>query len=77
MAPRAIDLAVALVLFVGGIIMLAGGYGEMGSMSVTAGIGFLSGLYRDRPGGIDEAVRGGSVDFRYIEDEEGNDGEVA
>ena len=71
MSSRMIDIIIAIVLLIAGIILVALGERDLGSVVVTAALGYIAGAYRDKPGGLDEAVRLGEAEL-YVEDGEQN-----
>lgn len=71
------DIAVAIIVLAAGIVMLAMDESELGAMAVTASLGYIGGAFRDKPGGLDEAVRTLAREMPYPEELEGDDGEVA
>lgn len=78
MQERLIDLIIAVVVLAAGIVLVVVNERELGAMAVTTALGYIAGAFRERPGGLDEAVRLGNIEVEYTEDEVGaNDGEVA
>lgn len=78
MQERLIDLIIAIVVLVAGIVLVIVEERELGAMAITTALGYIAGAFRERPGGLDEAVRLGNVEVEYTEDEaEADDGEVA
>jgi hypothetical protein len=70
MINQMLDIAIAIVLLVAGISLVALGERDLGSVVVTAALGYIAGAYRDKPGGLDEAVRLGEAELHYVEDGE-------
>lgn len=70
MTTRILDIIIAAVLLIAGIALIALGEKELGSLAVTSALGYIAGAYRDKPGGLDEAVRLGEADVHYVEDGE-------
>lgn len=78
MQERLIDLIIAIVVLVAGIVLVVVEERELGAMAITTALGYIAGAFRERPGGLDEAVRLGNVEVEYTEDgAEADDGEVA
>lgn len=77
MRERLLDLAVAVAVLIAGIVLVIIDERELGSMAITTALGYVAGALREKPGGLDEAVRLGAADLIQIDDMEGNDGEVA
>lgn len=70
MSTQIIDIIAAAVLLLAGIALIALSERDLGSVVVTAALGYIAGAYRDKPGGLDEAVRLGEAEIEYIEDGE-------
>lgn len=71
MSTRTIDIVLAVILLVAGIVLVALSERDLGSVVITAALGYIAGAYRDKPGGLDEAVRLGEAEL-YVEDGEQN-----
>jgi len=69
MKERLIDLIAAIVVLVAGVVLTALGERELGGVAVTASVGYIIGSYREKPGGLDEAVRVGAADLQYMDTE--------
>lgn len=67
-----IDIVVAIVLLIAGIVLVALGERDLGAVVVSTALGYIAGAYRDKPGGLDEAVRLGEVDVEYVDGSESN-----
>lgn len=67
-----IDIVVAIVLLIAGIVLVALGERDLGAVVVSTALGYIAGAYRDKPGGLDEAVRVGAVDVEYVDGSESN-----
>lgn len=70
MSTRLLDILLAIALLIAGIVLIALGERDLGSVVVTAALGYIAGAYRDKPGGLDEAVRLGDADVHYVEEGE-------
>jgi hypothetical protein len=77
MRERLIDLAIALAVLFTGIVLIFLGERDLGSMAVTTALGYVAGALREKPGGLDEAVRVGAVDIEYIDNEGEANAEVS
>ena len=80
MRERLIDLAIAVAVLIAGIVLVVIDERDLGTMAITTALGYIAGALREKPGGLDEAVRVGVADLYDIEEIEGlegDDGEVA
>jgi hypothetical protein len=66
MKERLLDIAVAVIILLAGIVLLAIEQYDQGSIAVSASLGYLIGAIREKPGGLDEAVMLGNAEVEYI-----------
>lgn len=70
MSAKLIDIIIAIILLIAGIVLITLSERDLGSVVVSTALGYIAGAYRDKPGGLDEAVRLGDADVHYVEDGE-------
>lgn len=70
---RAVDLIAAVTVLVAGIVLVVLEEREIGGIVVSSALGFIAGLYRERPGGLDQAIRRGDVEVDFIDHEGGQE----
>lgn len=72
MSKQLADIILAIAVLATGIILLAIGEKDLGSLSITTSLGYIAGAFRDKPGGLDEAVKTGLAELEILDNKDTN-----